>query len=78
MADGWLGIALDQTIDAAPEHEVASHETGEREGALNGFLCGLGHARMRGMVTVVSTEEFDTWMEEQLAEQANAATDPFR
>jgi cytochrome c oxidase subunit 2 len=30
-------------------------------------LCGLGHYRMRGFVTVLSTEEFQKWME---AEQA--------
>jgi cytochrome c oxidase subunit 2 len=26
-------------------------------------LCGLGHYRMRGFVTVLSTEEFQKWME---------------
>jgi cytochrome c oxidase subunit 2 len=41
-------------------------------------LCGLGHARMRGFVTVQSAEEFQTWLEERLAEQAGAAADPFR
>jgi cytochrome c oxidase subunit 2 len=41
-------------------------------------LCGLGHARMRGFVTVQSAEEFQKWMEEALAEQAGAAADPFR
>ena len=28
-------------------------------------LCGLGHARMRGFVTVQTAEEFQKWMEEQ-------------
>lgn len=37
-------------------------------------LCGLGHARMRGFVTVESTEEFQTW----LAEQLEAQGDPFQ
>jgi cytochrome c oxidase subunit II len=41
-------------------------------------LCGLGHARMRGFVTVQSVEEFQKWMEEAVAEQAGAAADPFR
>jgi cytochrome c oxidase subunit 2 len=41
-------------------------------------LCGLGHARMRGFVTVQTEEEFQTWMEETVAEQAAAADDPFR
>lgn len=37
-------------------------------------LCGLGHARMRGFVTVESAEEFQTWLAEQLEAQA----DPFQ
>ena len=41
-------------------------------------LCGLGHARMRGFVTVQSGEEFQKWMEDSAAEQAGSATDPFR
>jgi cytochrome c oxidase subunit II len=41
-------------------------------------LCGLGHARMRGIVTVESAEEFQKWMDETGAEQAGAAADPFR
>ena len=41
-------------------------------------LCGLGHARMRGFVTVQSAEEFQKWNEEAIAEQAGAAADPFR
>ena len=39
-------------------------------------LCGLGHARMRGFVTVQSPEEFQKWMDEQIASQS--APDPFR
>ncbi len=41
-------------------------------------LCGLGHARMRGFVTVQTAEEFQKWLEDAIAEQAAAATDPFR
>jgi cytochrome c oxidase subunit 2 len=41
-------------------------------------LCGLGHARMRGFVTVLGAEEFQKWMDEAIAEQAEAAADPFR
>jgi cytochrome c oxidase subunit 2 len=41
-------------------------------------LCGLGHARMRGFVTVQTAEEFEKWMAEAVAEAASAATDPFR
>jgi cytochrome c oxidase subunit 2 len=41
-------------------------------------LCGLGHARMRGIVTVQTAEEFQKWMDDKVAEQAEAANDPFR
>ena len=30
-------------------------------------LCGLGHQRMRGFLKVVSQEEYDKWMQDQLA-----------
>ena len=33
-------------------------------------LCGLGHARMRGFVTVQTPEEFQKWQEERIAEAA--------
>jgi cytochrome c oxidase subunit II len=39
-------------------------------------LCGLGHARMRGFVTVQTAEEFQKWLDEQVASQS--APDPFR
>jgi cytochrome c oxidase subunit 2 len=38
-------------------------------------LCGLGHARMRGFVTVQTAEEFQQWIEERIKEQS--APDPF-
>jgi cytochrome c oxidase subunit II len=41
-------------------------------------LCGLGHARMRGFVTVQTAEEFQKWLEDTIAEQAESAADPFR
>jgi cytochrome c oxidase subunit 2 len=41
-------------------------------------LCGLGHARMRGFVTVQTAEEFQKWLDDTIAEQAAAASDPFR
>src|SRR5215510_11086886 len=41
-------------------------------------LCGLGHARMRGFVTVQTAEEFQKWMEDTLAEQAESANNPFQ
>jgi cytochrome c oxidase subunit II len=39
-------------------------------------LCGLGHASMRGFVTVQTAEEFQKWMEERIKELAEP--DPFR
>jgi cytochrome c oxidase subunit 2 len=41
-------------------------------------LCGLGHYRMRGFVTVLSPEAFKTWMDERVKEAVEAASDPFR
>lgn len=39
-------------------------------------LCGLGHAKMRGFVTVLPADEFQTWLDERVQEQS--APDPFR
>jgi cytochrome c oxidase subunit 2 len=39
-------------------------------------LCGLGHARMRGFVTVQTADEFQKWLDEKIKEQS--APDPFR
>jgi cytochrome c oxidase subunit 2 len=39
-------------------------------------LCGLGHARMRGFVTVQAPEEFDKWLASKVAEASEP--DPFR
>jgi cytochrome c oxidase subunit II len=36
-------------------------------------LCGLGHARMRGFVTVQTAEDFQKWLDEKIKEQAEAA-----
>jgi heme/copper-type cytochrome/quinol oxidase subunit 2 len=33
---------------------------------------------MRGFVTVQTAEEFQTWMEEEIKEQGEAESDPFR
>ena len=41
-------------------------------------LCGLGHARMRGFVTVQTAEEFQKWMDEKVKEALEAGSDPFR
>jgi cytochrome c oxidase subunit 2 len=41
-------------------------------------LCGLGHYRMRGFVTVQTAEEFQAWLEAKIKEQSEAASDPFK
>jgi cytochrome c oxidase subunit II len=41
-------------------------------------LCGLGHAAMRGFVTVQTAEEFQKWMDEKVKEQIESAADPFK
>jgi len=43
-------------------------------------LCGLGHYRMRGFVTVLSAEEFQKWMDDEeakLKELESAGPNPF-
>lgn len=40
-------------------------------------LCGLGHYRMRGFVTVLATDEFQSWMDERVKEALEAESDPF-
>jgi cytochrome c oxidase subunit 2 len=39
-------------------------------------LCGMGHYRMRGFVTVQSAEEFQKWLDEKSKEQS--AANPLR
>jgi cytochrome c oxidase subunit II len=41
-------------------------------------LCGMGHYRMRGFVTVQTPEEFQKWMEDEQAKLKEQAQDPFR
>ena len=41
-------------------------------------LCGLGHYRMRGFVTVQTAEDFQKWMDERVKEAIEAASNPFR
>ena len=39
-------------------------------------LCGLGHAKMRGFVTVQTADEFQKWLDERVKEVSEP--DPFR
>ena len=41
-------------------------------------LCGLGHYRMRGFVTVQSADEFQKWMDAEVEKAKSEGSDPFR
>jgi len=56
-----------QTGNAEFQYEIACAQ-----------LCGLGHYRMRGFVTVQTAEEFQQWMDAEIATQSAAEADPFR
>jgi len=40
-------------------------------------LCGLGHYRMRALVTVLSAEEFQKWMDDRVKEANESSANPF-
>jgi len=40
-------------------------------------LCGLGHYRMRGFLTIDTADEFQTWMDEQEAQLTESGGDDF-
>jgi cytochrome c oxidase subunit 2 len=56
-----------QTGNAEFQYEIACAQ-----------LCGIGHARMRGFVTVQTAEEFQAWMDAEVKLQQESASDPFR
>jgi cytochrome c oxidase subunit 2 len=41
-------------------------------------LCGLGHYRMRGFVTVQTAEEFQKWMDDEEAKLKEQGANPFQ
>jgi cytochrome c oxidase subunit 2 len=41
-------------------------------------LCGLGHARMKGFVTVQIADEFQKWLDERVKEVAAEEDNPSR
>ena len=41
-------------------------------------LCGLGHYRMRGYVTVLGADEFQKWIQDEEEKLKSAAADPFK
>ena len=56
-----------RTGNAAFQYEIACAQ-----------LCGLGHYRMRGFVTVQSAEEFQKWMEDEEAKVKEQESNPFQ
>ena len=54
-----------RTGNAAFQYEIACAQ-----------LCGLGHAKMRGFVTVLTADEFQKWLDDKVKEQSEP--DPFR
>lgn len=70
-----------------PVHFVPTHTTQEMRRILGNDqfryeiacaqLCGLGHYRMRGFLTVLAPEEFGSWMAQKQQELAAAGADSF-
>ena len=68
----WWIPSLGGKIDAIPGTTNATWFQAENEGTYTGQcaeLCGLEHARMLASVEIVSTEEFEAWLEQRRAEQ---------
>jgi cytochrome c oxidase subunit 2 len=61
--------------DAVPGITTRAFATPDREGTYSVVcteLCGLGHSTMRARVVVESQQEFDAWLSEQRASQAQS------
>jgi len=41
-------------------------------------LCGLGHAHMRGFVTVLGADDFQKWLDDKVKESLEAGSNPFQ
>jgi cytochrome c oxidase subunit II len=68
----WWIPALGGKIDAIPGVTNETWFQAENEGTYSGQcaeLCGLEHAQMLASVEVMSSGEFDAWLEERRAEQ---------
>jgi len=68
----WWIPALGGKIDAIPGITNETWFRAEAEGTYSGHcaeLCGLEHAQMLASVEVMSSEEFDAWLEQRRAEQ---------
>ena len=58
--------------DFVPGLDLSLHFTANKTGRyeiLCTQLCGLGHYNMKGYLTVLSQEDFDTWLKQKASEQ---------
>lgn len=62
-----IPVSFVPTMTTAEMREIQGDEKRNFEIAC-AQLCGLGHYRMRGFVTVLPEEEFEGWLEEQAQE----------
>ncbi len=72
----WWIPALGGKIDAIPGTTNDTWFQAENEGTYTGQcaeLCGLEHAQMLASVEVMSSDEFDAWLEQQSQEQEAAS-----
>jgi cytochrome c oxidase subunit 2 len=60
-----IPVSFVPTMTTAEMRVVQDNETRNFEIAC-AQLCGLGHYRMRGFVTVLPEEEFEVWLDEQV------------
>jgi cytochrome c oxidase subunit 2 len=68
----WWIPSLGGKIDAIPGTTNETWFQAENEGTYTGQcaeLCGIEHAKMLASVEVVSSDEFDAWLEQRRAEQ---------
>jgi cytochrome c oxidase subunit 2 len=68
----WWIPSLGGKIDAIPGTTNETWFQAENEGTYTGQcaeLCGIEHAKMLASVEIVSSDEFDAWLEQRRAEQ---------
>jgi len=69
-----IPVSFIPTVTTDEMRKMRGDETREYEIAC-AQLCGLGHARMRGFLTILTEEAFATWLEENAPEEGDAGDD---
>jgi len=67
-------------VPTMTSEELLAGREGKRGGGFEiacAQLCGMGHYRMRGFVTVHTADEFDSWMAEQVEALSTSEEDDF-